>query len=528
MATDNAWGVSNLLSFQRPDQMTRPPDIMVTPAVTAWEAEVARYKERWDWFTGERLKDLNYAVKDDGGNHPPLYPLRINDIELVCLIHAAALFGRFPEKSKSLIEVTYQNADDEEDEACLKLASLMNQIWDDSHGKEIQGTAGLMCQFLGGAAFGVRYDPLDPWLRHQTKFQLVTPNYFLPIYDNADPWNLLEAYIMYYIGVDEAREKYGITVTSDVGGKVLYMEHWTRTRYSRQIGGQTPVFRVGEVEIVEDGVNPYGFVPFVYIPHYPRVGGFYGASHVDRLVGLVQEKNYRLADIGDYVKASAIVIPWIANVISGLKSRQLIPGLNAVDLGTNNMGKEPKLDIASFASTGGGNVYETLRELLNEEIVKQGNLSSVVLGLEEGGTQRSGVTVATRIYPLESHINLERSLWNVGYSMLHRMALRVMLAKGVEGVDESMLKLSPNVTWYPILPADRAALVDEVVQRMSVEAISLENSVHKLSTGEDEKQEIERIKAARAEQAQQKMAEVEAQAKIKAENAPKTLDNNKG
>lgn len=509
---DNAFGMENLLSFQRPEpmmQLALPP----SPAVEKWQTQVPKYQEWWKWFNGEHYRDVNDKVKDKDGNHPPLYPLRVNDVELVCLIHAAALFGRYPEKSKSMIGVTYQNEAGEEDEDCKTLARIMEQVWDDSHGKEIQGAGGLMSQFLGGIPYQVKFDPFDPFLRHQVKFELLTPDYFIPIYDNTNYWNLLEVHVRYWIGADEALEKYGIKAAPINGGKVLYTEHWTKSKYSQQVGGQVPNYKVGEVEFAGQG-DGFGFVPFVYIPHYPRVGGFYGASMVDKIVGLSQEKNFRLADIGLWVKASAVAIPWVKNVTSGLGFRNLFPGINAIDLKTNNLGKDPDLGVATLTSGSSGATYQILIDSLNAEIMKQGNISEVVMGLSEGGTQRSGVTVATRVYPLESHIQLERALWTEGLNLLHKMALRIMLAKGIEGVTEAMLKLTPNITWYPILPVDRAALVDEVVQRRGVQAISLENAIHKLSTGEDEAQEVDRIKAEEQEKANQEMAKAEADAQL--------------
>ena len=90
----NAWSTDNILHFQRPDPVMMPPTLPTSPAVRAWQYQVARYQTYWRWFNGDALRDLNMKVKRKDGTNPPLYPLRINDIELVVLAHAMALFGR--------------------------------------------------------------------------------------------------------------------------------------------------------------------------------------------------------------------------------------------------------------------------------------------------------------------------------------------------------------------------------------------------------------------------------------------------
>lgn len=529
----NAWSTDTLLRFQRPDQVIVPPELPTTPAVRAWQNQTALFQTFWRWLNGDALRDLNIKRELKDGTHPALYPLRINDIEMVCLIHAAALFGRFPEKTKSLVNITYQNEDDQEDETCQKASKIMNQIWADSHGREIQSMGGILSQSHGGVWYRVREttEAEDPWSKYPMRFEMIPPDFVLAVYDNVNWWNVLEVYYMFYIGTDEAKQKWGLNVEG-AGGRCLYMEHWTKDTYTLQIGGQTPSFKLGDSQYVMKNLpNPYGFVPFVYIPHPPRIGGFYGTSHIPRLLGLVQEKNFRIADIGDWVRLSSIVIPWVKNVVSRVTNLELVPGLDARNLGVNNVGKaEPELQVTSMAPENSGKAYETFHNILNEEIERQAFLSPIVLGKREGGSQRSGITTSLEVYPLESHINLERALWNEGFQILHKMALKMMLIKGIGEVTQDMMDLTSNVTFYPILPLDREALVNEVTLRKGTQTISTENAVRKLQVGEDIEAELAAIKKDLDEESQRQANLADQQeaskASAQAQRQKNTLDNN--
>ena len=94
------------------------------------------------------------------------------------------------------------------------------------------------------------------------------------------------------------------------------------------------------------GVNPFGVVPMVYIPHI-RTKGFYGESMIDGLEGIVKEINLRAGDYGDAVSEDAHV--WLAmrNVNGTPRTIEAAPGLKVVDLKSSPSvtGNESKPDI---------------------------------------------------------------------------------------------------------------------------------------------------------------------------------------
>lgn len=88
---------------------------------------------------------------------------------------------------------------------------------------------------------------------------------------------------------------------------------------------------------------------------------------------------------------------------------------------------------------------------------------------EDEGSQRSSLTLITRMFPIKSHIATERWLWTNGMHQLGRMALQMARIKQIgdlKGLDVRAIAVTSK--WAPMLPRDRAELVNEMVQRQGV------------------------------------------------------------
>jgi hypothetical protein len=85
--------------------------------------------------------------------------------------------------------------------------------------------------------------------------------------------------------------------------------------------------------------NPFGIVPFVYIPHFARAGGHYGQSHVPDLSGMVEELNSRMVDRADGVKNANTNRIWGRNLpASGVVPQKVGETEVLINIGNTPMG----------------------------------------------------------------------------------------------------------------------------------------------------------------------------------------------
>lgn len=467
------------------------PLISSTVYGVQWMAMRSNYWKYWEWFDGRALDTTDPTVKT---GDPSLYPLKINPVEMVCTKHAGALFGEVPDDSDSMVQFYYKNEKNVTDEVCESLADTLQNIWSENNGRALQQQNAIVSQFLGGSVFKVSYDRDNPDIRpSKIRIEAILPDFFLPVYDMTDPFNLIECYVMYYISAQEAKSRYNVVIDNPNTTRILYSEHWTKDSYEIQVGGQTPVFQVGMVDYVTKGKHGFGCVPFVYIPHLRRVGGFYGWSHVPSLIGISKELNSRLTDIGDNVRDNAQSLYWVRNVAYALKVRRIEDQITVLDLGGSGpSGREPelnRLDVPASNTMASDYVKE-----LWEYVEKAGAVPGVAWGNDEG-SQRSALTLSVRMWPLLSHIRDERSQWTMGFKYINRIILKILASKGSDLISDGMEKLSCRVKWYNVMPRERLEQVEEMVARKGVNLVSKKQALITMSNSEDITAELSEIEA---------------------------------
>lgn len=471
----------------------------------AWSAQATLYSNWWYWYDDKALEQLTGAKKDK-----LLFPLKLNPIRWVAHKHASGLFGEVAEDSAdSLVGFRYRNMEGKTDPKTASVENTIATIWAESNGAEIQAENALISQVLGGCVFKVGYWP-DPLQSFPYRITSVMPDFFYPIWDSEDKWKLHEAFVGYYITPEEAYTKYGVKVSGNVP-RTVYVEHWTKEKFEIRVDGKVPrIYGSEGVSTELRGVNKYGFVPFVYIPHRYRAGMYYGKSHTPGLIGIVEEINARMADRGDKIRIQSQDVNWAVNVRASMQERD-IAGRKFIMLG-NSMpdGKsEPKtgvLETSSAAESAGHQFTSDLWEMIQHESDTPG----VSWGQDEG-SQRSSATLEVRFWPFLNHMRSERVMWSQGLKIVNKMLLRMMITDELLGKDVMLLK--PGIDWAEILPRERADKVQEIIQRRSAKIISRKNALLQLSRGEDIEEELKLIE-------QEDQAERDAnleQAKIQAE-----------
>jgi hypothetical protein len=224
---------------------------------------------------------------------------------------------------------------------------------------------------------------------------------------------------------------------------------------------------------------------------------------------MVKEMNLRFADYGDAVNDDSHQ-PMAMRNVTGSPKVVTVDGRKVIDLGSAQglTGNEPDPDM--FVPDGSGNRASSSMKDLVQEIYKQYRRDSFVPAVADGedeGSQRSGLTLAIRFWPLTSHISTERYFWTAGLNLFQTILLKMMAKKKVDPVTEDHTKMRMKQVWAPPLPRDREQDVQEWVQRAASNLGSIEHLLELTGdiedTSEMREQILEDIKA---------IAEIEAKA----------------
>lgn len=505
---------------------TREEDIWRS---SGWDEHRQACSERRKWYTGEKVRISLSGVKRDPltNETPKLWPLEINLIKKFCRVHRGVMFGMQPETVelpvKTLVSRTGLEASQRGEAASVE--AFLSRCWQDSSGASMMMEAGKLMQYYGGHVFQVLWEPYN--LSRTYRIGICshdTPAHLWPVaVDPTGRREILECYIGYEIEAGVARIKFGI----DPGDKerVLYMEHWTQSEYRVTVDGKVPTFKreVDGTTFRQEGENPFGRVPVVYIPHDPS-GLFWGESLVDDLTGMNKELNARMADKGDYVQES-VPEAYVRNIEGSLRSRMLErdgrPTREVTDLGAKaplpNAG-EPEL---AYAETRG--LPESTSRYTNEVLglmLIQADVARVAVGEDDvSGGRITGPVTAYRMYPTMQHTFTERLDFSEGLTRLSELMVRLAAAKeevfgrlGAPSPKMANLSFTPTYlqAWKPMIPIEKREKAQILNERLQAGGISVRQYLVE-SGVQDVEEEEERIWADR-----ERVAELEQKAKFAA------------
>lgn len=452
-----------------------------------YSRKLAACAELESWFVGTALDEFISI----GKNKIAKYPIKINPIYNAVLKHASALFGEFPEHTDGpLVRPRVRNLDKTTSERTEHIEDVLDLIWSESNGAALQMEAGIISQIYGGFALRAAYNPLSIDTSTGFWIELIKPYEFVARPRAGNFWNLSEAWLVRKISAQDALE-YGVTIGSSEG---YYVEHWDPYSYWVKINDAPVSVMVGNFQYVASGANPFGVVPFVYIPHM-RWGKFDGDTLIRESVkGVVREMNARTADLGDAVSDDTHVYAVMKNV-RGRPEIMEIDGIKIINLGSvqNITGneKEPSLEFPSKTKLTDSAL--TLTGSLYGEFRRQTDIPAVADG-EDEGSQRSSATLTARMGPLVSHARQERTFWNSGLRAFHRILLRMLMVHGAAGITpDDAFKTRLSSRWYSVIPRDRESLINELSVRAAGHLGSLEHLLDLTGDVENPAQEMKLI-----------------------------------
>lgn len=484
-----------------------------------WGQQQSRYVEYWNWFTGFTLSEVRAYTAD---NKPVMkYPLGINPVRNFSRKHAAILLGEESYESpdpmvktvirpRNPVKQSEVDVDDKPDkkksstfsvedrQLALTCQNIINEVWSNSYGRSIQIENATLSQFLGGCVFQVAWEPQkEDEKTIPITIKNIIPDFFMPVWSDDDYFDLIEAFVVYKIPTTVAYEKYGFGDGINRVGWATYCEHWTKNTYSIWINGKAITSDFSGVTLTYENVpNPFGFVPFVYIPHV-REGSFWGNSIVEDMRGLVKEFNARYADLGDSVRDSVHRKRYGRDLTRDPKDRKIGKDTWVTDLGTTNPSTKAKPEVFAEDPPVIPMGMADLTKNLWLQLLREGQIGDVAFG-EDEGSQRSALTLAFRMWPTTSHARTERAGWTDGLNQIAKMILKMVYIKQADIESVSLPKgflkrLSFTQDWKPMIPRDREQMVAEIIARFQTGLLSPQRALRLFGDVEYIEEELELI-----------------------------------
>jgi hypothetical protein len=139
------------------------------------------------------------------------------------------------------------------------------------------------------------------------------------------------------------------------------------------------------------------------------------------------------------------------------------------------------------------------------DMTRQAAFTSPIAFGEDEGSQRSGVTLTLRLWPLLQQVKTTRIYWRTQLVSLHRMILVMAKGRDIRGQYDRKLSDHPVMpNFFDLVPQDRQLLIDEITRRAEQDLVSPEESVARFGVKNGtEQEEVERIKDWLAFQAEQ-------------------------
>jgi hypothetical protein len=415
---------------------------------------------------------------DAAGDTPLLYPVGANLAKTLCLSMADSLFGEWNESV-----VTFDPARTAEITDAVTAASRqLDMILRASRGNSRLWELELDRQKFGGGIFKINFDKAP----HYINWSRIQATEFFPVVDPTNEDRFLAVKIMSRISREQAYEKFGASTNKS---EVEIKEIWTNKNYEYWVDEK----KIGEF----CGENPYGIVPFVYIPRF-RSSNWWGESLIDDVRLTQDELNMRLGDLGEAINYNSHPTRWGVNLPRKFNAKNYPLGSNVLwDLGRAFSGApQPQVGILESASPVPQGVFDYIKWIYDWTRTSV-FAPPIAFGEDDGGGQRSGVTLEIRMWPLLKAIRRSRAYLSTGLTNAVEVSARLLEQKNVLENSAQIIAAMRDGSIVPgfssIMPRDKAALVDEVVKRLSTNppTISLQEALKVLGSPSSEEEDID-------------------------------------
>ncbi len=330
---------------------------------------------------------------------------------------------------------------------------------------------------LGDGAFKVTWDAAE----RRPVVTAVDVQTLSAWWDPDDPRRVTRVTQQTTLGADEARARYGVAAPGfGAGAAVTVIEDWRPDapgpgggRFTLTVGG----------EVVRDGPNPFGWLPYVIFANAPRPQEFWGESDLTDLIEVQRELNRRLSVVSRVLELSG-------NPIAVLENVEEAEGIQVGPGALWELPEGARAYLLDLLSGGGVRLHLDYIDLLYRALHDLAETPRTAFG--DSGRNLSGAALEVEIQPLVQKVKRKRRVWDSVF--VRRNALILDLLARFGGIDIGGLRRTTPI-WGSILPTDREALVRQQVQlvehglharRTALANLGVEDPEHELALIDEE------------------------------------------
>ena len=430
-----------------------------------------RIKEAWNFYEGyhwEGIEDLDapqvtfnycrafvnkFVSFEFGKGFSIKTPVELDDVPVTIDDHKVEV--TIDENQNDVIELSEAKEPEETLVVSEKTEQdYLTEVWEDNNKDVLLVEIGQTKSITGEAWVQVQYqspedlnDPFEEYPNGRIRLSVVPTQYAFPQFNEHDKDRLESLLIMYPIHIE--RET-GILRKRTVETTIIYKEFWTNTEIQTYRGDT----------LVEDLVNPYGFIPFVQIKNFPIAGRTRGVGDLEDVIPLNIEYNTKKSDVSEIIDYHSAPI----TLVYGARIGNLEKGANKV---WGGLPKDAKVENLSL--NGDAGVSEEYIKDVKTAMCEIAGVPETVLGGASAISNTSGVALQYMNLPLIERTRVKRQCSSRGIEKVNKMILFISMSEGlIEKPEEISVKdfVANTVEIPDTLPKDELIELQKIQQEM--------------------------------------------------------------
>lgn len=428
------------------------------------QTQLKEYMTKWNFYEGYHWEDIEQIDKPQ---------VTKNYCRSFVNKFVAFEFGK---------EVTFRvpYEDDDMEETPSPILDFINEVWTDHNDKQtILTELGQTKSVTGIGWIQVKYqspgefnDPFGEYPNGKIRLVNMSPLYTFPEYDQHDKDKLVKMTVMYPIDT----EKVTLIPKRTKLKTQVYKMTWTDTQYKVELGSN----------VLYEGANPYGIIPFVPFINYPLANKQVGAGDIDDIIPLNVELNLKDSDISEIIDYHASPI----TVVYGADIDTLEHGANKMWGGLPKDAKVENLTMNTDLAASNSYVAD-----IKKSIHEVGSVPENALGDIGAISNTSGVALQIMNMPLVERTNVKRTYSGIALQKVNKLIIFMgifhkLIERPADGRTTKQLYRT-EVVWKDPLPKDTLIELQQLQTEMQLGLESRQGAFNRL--GKDGKKTMKNI-----------------------------------
>lgn len=320
-------------------------------------------------------------------------------------------------------------------ERARRAEQALRQVHEDNALDQLDFDSEIDCSVLGDGVFKVAWDAGERRVRVSAPD--VQNVFAWPRAD--DPARVWRVAYRYTLAADEAELVLGplpaAAARAANRGERGVVEVWTEGRLEVWVDGG----------LVEEGDNPYGFIPFVIYPNVREPKQFWGVSDIVAMREPLRELNRALSQLSMILELSGNPIAVLENVTEA-QDIAVQPGA------VWELPEKARAYLLDLLQGGGAGLHVDYANLVLRTLHDLAEVPRSAFG--ESRPQLSGVALEMELDPLLKKVARKRLIRGAAFRRRNEMVLRIL----EQYTGESFAPYRTRIAWGPVLPQDRSRL----------------------------------------------------------------------